>query len=649
MKRIMIQGPALSRSGYGEMARFAVSSLRDREDVELYLINTQWGGNGNITEQSEEIQYINSLIKKTTQVLQQNNNTISIDISIQVTIPNEWKKLAPINIGYTAGIETNLISPAWLEPSNQMDKIIVISEHAKSGFINTLFGNQQGQQFKVTKPIDVVHFPIKENKSNKELDLNLKYDFNFLSVCQWGPRKNLEQTIIGFIEEFRNEEIGLVLKVNGVNDSIIDRFNCEERIQNILSNFKDRKCSIHLVHGTLTEEEINSIYTNTKIKAIISTSHGEGYGIPLFEATANELPVIATDWSGHLDFLTMPDEQGKDKKMFARVECEIKPIAKEHVWQGVLEEGTSWAYPSMTAYKNKLREVIKDYPRFKSWAKKLAAHNKQKFTKEKVNDSFVKSVLGEESLEVSIGELPKISVITSVFNGDEHIEGFLEDITNQTIFKEKCELILVNANSPGNEEEVINKYIEKYPNNIVYKKLEIDPGIYACWNIAAKLATGEYLTNANLDDRKSPQFLEILAKKLVKSKEVDVVYADNLLTNVPNETWSKNTAKSKYPSEEFSLESMLRGNPPHCMPMWRKSLHKKFGYFEEKYRSAGDWEFWLRCAFDGVKMIKINKPLGLYYFNPKGISTNTKNSSWKRQEEKEIFKKYLGISQGRQN
>ena len=86
---------------------------------------------------------------------------------------------------------------------------------------------------------------------------------------------------------------------------------------------------------------------------------------------------------------------------------------------------------------------------------------------------------------------------------------------------------------------------------------------------------------------------------------------------------------------------MLRGNPPHCMPMWRKSLHERHGFFEEKYRSASDWEFWLRCTLEGVEMKKINKPLGLYYFNPKGMSTNQEHNEWKRKEEREIFSKYM--------
>jgi glycosyltransferase involved in cell wall biosynthesis len=391
MKKIIVSGPILSRSGYGEMARLAVASLKNRSDIDLYINATNWGNNGNTLEDSSEVRDINLLIKKTQQLLAQNNNQVHFDVAIQVTIPNEWKRIAPINIGYTAGIETNYISPSWLEPSNTMDKIIVISEHAKKGFVDTVFSNAQGQQFKVSTPTEVVHFPHKDH-GTVSLELDLKHDFNFLAVCQWGPRKNLEQTIVGFLEEFKDREIGLVLKVNTTNDSIMDRELCSKRVEQIVSNFPNKKCTVTLIHGYLKESELNSLYTHPKIKAIISTTHGEGYGIPLFEASLSELPVIATDWSGHLDFLIIPDEQGKDKKMFAKIECEIKPIAKEHVWQGVLEEGTSWAYPIMSSYKSRMNEVIKDYPRFKSWAKKLAAYNKKKFDKQKIHDNFFYSL-----------------------------------------------------------------------------------------------------------------------------------------------------------------------------------------------------------------------------------------------------------------
>jgi hypothetical protein len=642
-KKIVISGPIFSRSGYGEMARFAYRSLAKNEDLfDIYILPTNWGSTGAIVSQDEESSAIDSLITKTQILLQQTNNQPGFDVSLQVTIPNEWKKIATYNIGYTAGIETNAISPAWLQPSMDMDKIIVISEHAKASFVNSVFGDQNGNQYRVTTPVEVCHFPVRDFKET-QLELDLKHDFNFLAVCQWSPRKNLEQTILNFLEEFKQENVGLVLKINTANDSIMDKEFTESKLQQLLSSFPDRKCSVHLLHGHMSESEMQALYKHPKIKAIVSTTHGEGFGFPMFEASYNELPVIATDWSGHLDFLTMKDEEGVEKKIFAKVDYELNAIAQEHTWQGVLEQGTAWAYPRASHFKSRMREVFKDYPRFKSWAKKLNKWVRSEFEAEKVYTKFAELVHGEKILKVSIDELPKISIIGSVYDADEFIEGYLEDITSQTIFKEKCELILINANSPGNEEPVIKKYMDKYP-NIIYKKLDKDPGVYGVWNMGVKMANGEFLTNANMDDRKSPWSLEKHAKALFLSKDSDLVYADSYIVHEPNKKWSEVPKQSqRYNFEQFSAQAMLRGNLPHNNPMWRKTLHEKFGYFNEEYKSASDWQFWLTCVAGGSKFTKINEVLGIYYFNPKGISTNFENFSWKQKEEEEIFEKFSNI------
>lgn len=403
MKKIIISGPLLSRSGYGEMARFAFRSLKNKQDIDLYLLPTSWGNTGWLFENNEERKEIDQCILKTQTFFQQTNNQPQFDISIQISIPNEWKKLAARNIGYTAGIETNFISPAWFEPSQMMDKIIVISEHSKAAFVNTVFANQQNQQFKVTTPVDVVHLPYR-NLIKKEIELNLKYDFNFLAVCQWGPRKNLDQTLIGFLEEFRNEEVGLVLKINTANDSIMDKEHTLKRLNNLLNNYKNRKCSITFLHGHLPDEQMLSLYTHPKIKAIVSTTHGEGYGLPLMEAAANSLPVLATDWSGHTDFLYI-NEDNDSKRMFGKIDYELKPIAPEHVWKGVLEAGTSWAYPKMSSYKEKLRDCYKDYGRYKSQAKKLSPYVKEKMNESKLFNLFYSIIDNDGSEKPKIVEI----------------------------------------------------------------------------------------------------------------------------------------------------------------------------------------------------------------------------------------------------
>ena len=194
------------------------------------------------------------------------------------------------------------------------------------------------------------------------------------------------------LDEFKNEEVGLVLKVNTANDSIMDRSLTDNRLKNLLQKYSDKKCSITLVHGHLSEAQMESLYTHSKINAIVSTTHGEGFGLPLLEAAANELPVVATDWSGHTDFLYVDG-----KRMFGKIDYELKPIAKEHVWKGVLEENTSWAYPIMSSYKEKMREVYKDYGRFKSQAKKLAPWVKEKYSQDSLKSKFELAVLGDNN------------------------------------------------------------------------------------------------------------------------------------------------------------------------------------------------------------------------------------------------------------
>jgi len=651
-KKVFVRGPALTASGYGEHARLILRALRAHEEnFDIFLESINWGQTGYLIEDNEERKWLDHLCIKT-QSYKTSGGTY--DVAVQITIPNEWQNIAPVNIGVTAGIETTKISPQWVEKCQVVDKIIVPSNHARYAFDHTSYklkNEQTGDEmdFINRTPIEVVHYPVK-NTIPESIPLELAHDFNFLAVAQWGVRKNLENTIRWFVGEFRHEEIGLVVKASTRKNSIGDRQQCQSRLEDLLADFPDRKCKVYLVHGNMTEEEMGGLYTHPKIKAIVSATHGEGFGLPLFEAVYNELPVIAPNWGGHIDFLYAPkkDKKGKTRSRahFTKVDYNIAPIQSQAVWEGVLQKDSQWCFPKENSFRNALREVYKNYGVHKSESKKLAKHIKETFTLRDTYKKIVSVISGEEIAEFDMDDIPKISIITSMYKGDDFIEPFLEDITQQTIFKDKCELIIVDANSPGNEKEKIDKYLEKYPENIKYYRLGKDPGIYGTWNWAIERSTGEFITNANLDDRKSILSLEKHAKELVLNPDVDLVYADSFITHQPNETFDKNSSGGKkYNFEHFSKEAMLRGNQAHNNPMWRKSAHADHGLFNDKYKSAGDWEFFLRCAFGGSQFKKIDTALGLYYFNPQGISTNIENDSWKREEEKEIYMKYKKLAE----
>jgi len=654
-KRILVRAPFLTQSGYGEHGRFVMRALRKYEDFfDIFALPIAWGQTSWCWEDNEERKWFDSIIKKTISDQATHGENLSYDVSVQVTVPNEWEKLAPVNIGVTAGIEATEVSPAWVEKSLLMDRIIVPSQFAADIFKNTKVGvtnkgtNETVNDFKTPTPFEVIHYPVKEYNTEK-IKLDLDYNFNFMTVAQWGPRKNVDNLIRWFVEEFIDQEVGLVLKLSFHKNCYMDRKLAHVSVANILANYPQRKCKVYVLHGHMTDNQMDSIYKNPKIKSFVTATHGEGFGLPLFEAAINALPVIAPEWSGHLDFLTMPITNKKTKKnkiksIFAKVDFHMEPIPEAAVWPGVLEKHVQWCVAEQGSFKMRMREVYKDYNRFKSQSKKLQKWILKNFKEEDKLREMAESIYGSSLQLVSLDKVPKISIITSVYDGDEYIKPFLEDITQQTIFKDKCELILLNANSPGNEEETILEYKEKFPDNIVYRKLEEDPGIYGVWNIGLEMATGDFITNANLDDRKAPWALEKFAKELYTNPDIDLVYSDMYITHNPNETWTTNSCEgNKYNFPEFSFENLKMVNMPHASPMWRRDVHTKYGFFNTKYKSAGDWDMWLRAASKGSKFKKISETLGLYYFNPAGISTNPDNFDWKQKEEAEIYENYKSL------
>ena len=405
MKKIIVRGPALSRSGYGEQTRFALRCLRESGDYEIYILNTEWGKTSFISNDEEETRWIEYKLLKTQQLYklaEQNKTDPNFDLSLQVTIPNEWKNMANINIGYTAGIESDKVAPVWLEKANMMDKIIVTSNHAKSGFVNTTYQGKtpQGEQveLKLQTPIKVVNYAVREvEKVNLDMDFQTKT--NFLCVAQWGPRKNIENTVKWFLEHFKdNDKIGLVLKVNCMDSSTIDRFETMRRVDIFLKQYgQDAKCKVYVIHGDMTEQELHALYNHPKISAMISLTHGEGYGLPLFEAAYNELPIIAPDWSGHMDFLVGKDGKGRSKPLFLNVDFTLQNVQPEAVWDGVVQEDSRWCYPQEYSFKRKLNDFMNQKGVHKKRAKSLAKQIKKSFSQDKIFEQFV------TSLDVSAG------------------------------------------------------------------------------------------------------------------------------------------------------------------------------------------------------------------------------------------------------
>ena len=232
----------------------------------------------------------------------------------------------------------------------------------------------------------------------------------------------------------------------------------------------------------------------------------------------------------------------------------------------------------------------------------------------------------------------RVSAIASLFKGGEFIEQFMDNITSQTIFDKYCELIIVDAESPENEAETIARYLKNHP-SINYQRMNSRIGIYEAWNVGVNLSQGEYLTNTNLDDLRRRDSLEIQAGALEALPFVDVVYQDFYYSFDPKLDW-EGVAAFGYKSDlpVVTRHNMLLSNAPHNAPMWRKALHKELGGFDANFKSAGDYEFWLRCLSAGKTFYKVNEPHVVYYQNPNGLSTRPDTRGVI--EAKEIGKKY---------
>ncbi len=410
-KKVLLKGPLLTRSGYGEQARFALRSLRSREDLfDIYIQPIQWGKTSWISLQDDERLWIDETIEKTIGFFQSGGQ---FDIALQVTIPNEWERIQNAkNVGYTAGIETTAVAPIWIQKGiEQVDNIIVVSDHAKESYVSTTVSatnSQTGEQihdYRLTTPIESVNYPVKTYETLPELDLQLATDFNFLVVAQFGPRKNLPNTLKWFVEEFAEEEIGLVIKTNLAKNCLMDREKVASDLKEFMKSMPEHKCKVYLLHGDMTDEEMHSLYKHEKISAFVALPHGEGFGLPIFEAAYSGLPVVSVVWSGQRDFLYID----KEHKCYD-VAFDIQPVQPEVVWENVLIKESAWAYAREQSAKEKMRQCYEDIrdnveDSIASNAAEYASLLHDRFSADKMYAQFVENIYPVQEMKEMESEL----------------------------------------------------------------------------------------------------------------------------------------------------------------------------------------------------------------------------------------------------
>ena len=415
---LVFQAPVATRSGYGDHARDLLHSLYKLDKFEIKVISTRWG-----QTPMDALNYDNEFHKWVIENIIPKIDQ-KPDIYIQVTVPNEFQPLGHYNIGITAAIETTHSPLDWVHGCNRMDLIIVPSEHSKKSLVDSVYNEadkQSGQliaQHRIQKPVEILFEGFNENFGTEyvahitELD-SIKEDFAFLFVGHWlrgdlgEDRKNVGMMIKTFAMAFKNEKVkpALVLKTSSAGFSVIDRETTIRKIKDVLG--KDyQKVPIYLLHGDLTESQMNGLYEHKKVKAMLNFTKGEGFGRPLLEFSLTGKPILVSNWSGHIDFL---------KQGAVLLEGELKPVHESAADQFLLKE-SQWFNVNISKALVVIKDVYKNYDKYKTASFQLGKQNKQNFSLEKMTKLF-DTILNQYGIYTKIQpkfqqlQLPKLKML----------------------------------------------------------------------------------------------------------------------------------------------------------------------------------------------------------------------------------------------
>ena len=430
----LVTAPVATRSGYGAHSRDICRALIKLDKYDVKILSVRWGNcpmNALHKDDPNDMMIIERLLDGPKLPNQP-------ELHIHIVIPNEFQQFGKYNIGVTAGLEMTACPPQWIEGMNRMNMNIVPSTFVKN-IMSTIAYDVQDEQtkqkkgeLKNEKPIEVLfegtdtNIYKKTNEFSKEfVDEMKKVDdtFNFLYVGHWlagglgKDRKDTGMLLKVFFEAFKNmkKQPGLIMKTSGAGFSVLDREDILKKIEEIKHSIDGKLPNVYFLHGDFTDDEMNQLYNHPKVKAHITLTHGEGFGRPLLEATISQKPVIAPNWSGHVDFLT--------KNLAVLLDGELQNVEKGAVPDDMLTEGAQWFTVNYQQTSAVMKDVYKKYRKYTLNAKKLGVVNKSKFSLDamtqelgKILDKYVPEFPKEVQLnlpklkKVGSSEAPKIKL-----------------------------------------------------------------------------------------------------------------------------------------------------------------------------------------------------------------------------------------------
>lgn len=419
----LVTAPVATRSGYGAHSRDIVRALikLDKYDVKIWPV--PWGNTPqNALDETDENDKI--IIERLLLEPKLDNQP---ELHVHIVIPIEFQTFGKYNIGITAGLETTACPPEWIQGMNKMNMNIVPSNFVKNVLTNVQFdiqddktGQKQGV-LKMEKPIEVLFEGVDTNifgKTNEfstelisEMD-EIDEDFCFLYVGHWlqgdigKDRKDTSMLVNVFCETFKNmkKQPALVMKTSSAGFSVTDREHMLDKINQLKSRVKGNCPNIYLMHGDFTDGEMNQLYNHPKVKAHVSFTHGEGFGRPLLEATLSEKPVIASNWSGHLDFLN---------NNAVLLEGKLEKVQKGSFPDEFFVEGSEWFTVDYKKASETFRKIYRSYKKYTANSKRLSINNTKNFSLNKMTEDLgllLDKYVPDFPKQVTL-ELPKLNKV----------------------------------------------------------------------------------------------------------------------------------------------------------------------------------------------------------------------------------------------
>jgi len=398
---ILVTAPVQTRSGYGNHARDICRALIESDKYDVKIQSVPWGSTPMTALDSNDPSH-NEIQKR---ILRQPNLPKQPELHLHIVIPNEFRQFGKKNVGMTAGIEASIPPAEWIQGCNRMDMTIFTSEFSKFVFENVGFDKLDNNtkqvvgQLKLEKPSDVLFEGADANlykevkKISKKLDDKfsiIEEDFCFLFVGHWlqgnlgEDRKDIGMMLKTFFTTFRNmnNPPALVLKTSGANFSIIDRNSLKKKIDDIKRTFGNSKLpNVYIVHGDLTDEEMNEMYNHPKVKAHLTFTHGEGFGRPLLEASFSGKPIIAPISTGQADFL--------DKEYTIEIPHTMTKVPTNAFPKGYINPESQWSTVNYGIASRLMLDVFKNYDKYKVRGKKQTLVNRENFSFEAMKDKLI--------------------------------------------------------------------------------------------------------------------------------------------------------------------------------------------------------------------------------------------------------------------